>query len=81
VARGLTFHGLRHTVATELQELGLGTRTIADMLGQKSEAMALHCSQGADLHEKLKPAVESMENPERLSGNAFVKQTRNAPTH
>jgi integrase len=65
VARGLTFHGLRHTVATELRELGFDTRTIADMLGQKSESVALHYSQGADLQDKLKPAVESMENAEK----------------
>ncbi len=65
MARGLTFHGLRHTVATELRELGFDTRTIADMLGQKSGSMALHYSQGADLQEKLKPAVESMESAEK----------------
>ena len=61
VAKGLTFHGLRHTVATELRELGYGNRTIADMLGQKSESMAVHYSRDADLQEKLKPAVEKME--------------------
>jgi hypothetical protein len=61
IAKGLTFHGLRHTVATELQELGFDTRTIAGMPGQKSESMAMHYSQGADLREKLKPAIEKME--------------------
>ena len=61
VAKGLTFHGLRHTVATELRELGFDNRTIADMLGQKSEAMAAHYSRDADLQDKLKPAVEQME--------------------
>ena len=65
VAKGLTFHGLRHTVATELRELGFDTRLIADMLGQKSESMALHYSQGADLQEKLRPAVERMEDAEK----------------
>jgi len=83
VAKGLTFHGLRHTVATELRELGFDTRTIADMLGQKSGSMALHYSQGADLQEKLKPAVESMENAEttrtelsRKSGKTVWKPLR-----
>lgn len=61
IAPGLTFHGLRHTVATELRELGYDTRLIADMLGQSSESMAAHYSRDADLHEKLKPAVEKME--------------------
>ena len=61
ISQGLTFHGLRHTVATELRELGYDNRTIADMLGQKSEAMAAHYSRDADLHDKLKPAVERMQ--------------------
>ena len=61
ISKGLTFHGLRHTVATELRELGFDNRTIADMLGQKSESMAAHYSRDADLHDKLKPAVEQME--------------------
>ncbi|MCB1433545.1 MAG: tyrosine-type recombinase/integrase [Alphaproteobacteria bacterium] len=65
IAKGLTFHGLRHTVATELRELGFDTRTIADMLGQRSESMAMHYSQGADLQEKLKPAIEKMEIAEK----------------
>lgn len=65
VAKGLTFHGLRHTVATELRELGFDTRMIADMLGQKSESMAMHYSQDANLQEKLKPAVQRMETAEK----------------
>ena len=64
IAAGLTFHGLRHTVATELRELGFDTRTIADMLGQKSETMAAHYSRDADLQEKLRPAIEKMEQAE-----------------
>jgi hypothetical protein len=53
--------------------------------------MALHYSQGADLQEKLKPAVESMENaektrtdclenPKKLSRSPSAKQIGNAPT-
>ena len=66
VARGLTFHGLRHTVATEVRELGFDPRTIADMLGQKSESMAIHYSRDADLNHKLKPVVEKMEKAEEM---------------
>ena len=66
IAKGLTFHGLRHTVATELRELGFDARTIADMLGQKTESMAMHYSRDADLQAKLKPAVEKMENAEEM---------------
>jgi len=58
---GLTFHGLRTTVATELRELGLGTRVIADVLGQRSEAMAQHYSRDADLGHSVKNAIEEME--------------------
>ena len=77
VAPGLTFHGLRHTVATELRELGFDTCMIADMLGQKSETMAAHYSRDADLREKLNPAVERMERAEKtpteLSGKSEKK--------
>lgn len=65
IGTGLTLHGLRHTVATELRELGFDLRTIADMLGQKSVSMAEHYSRSADLQEKLKPVVEKMENAEK----------------
>lgn len=65
VAKGLTFHGLRHAVATDLRELGFDTRTIAAMLDQKCESMAMHYSQRADLQDKLKSAVERMENAEK----------------
>jgi integrase len=76
IAKGLTFHGLRHTVATELRELGFDTRTIADMLGQKSESMAAHYSRDADLHEKLKPAVEKMEIAEETRTNLSRKSEK-----
>lgn len=65
VATGLTLHGLRHTVATELRELGSDPRTIADLLGQKSTTMAEHYSRSADLQAKLKPVVKKLENAEK----------------
>lgn len=77
VSKGLTFHGLRHTVATELRELGFDNRTIADMLGQKSENMAAHYSRDADLHDKLKPAVEQMEIAEETRTNLSRKSEKN----
>lgn len=60
VAKGLTFHGLRHTLATQLSEYGFDNKTIADMLGQKSEAMAAHYSRFANLLKKLKPVIDVM---------------------
>lgn len=65
MAPGLTFHGLRHTVARELRELGFDMRMIADMLGQKSESMAAHYSLDADLQEKLGLAIEKMKIAEK----------------
>lgn len=45
---GLTLKGLRHTVATILREMGKDYATIAEMLGQKTEAMAKHYSRRAE---------------------------------
>jgi len=53
---GLTLKGLRHTVATILRELGYDNRSIADFLGQKTEAMAAHYSRRAD-HSKKNTAT------------------------
>jgi len=78
IAKGLTFHGLRHTVATELRELGFDTRTIADMLGQKTESMAMHYSQNADLQAKLRPAVEKMESAEKTRTEVSRKSEKTA---
>jgi integrase len=61
VRPGLTLKGLRHTVATILREMGYDTRTIADMLAQKTIAMAEHYSHRANKTRKLTPVVESFD--------------------
>ena len=48
IAPGPPFHGLRHTLATKLREEGFDDRTIADALGQETEAMTRHYAQGAN---------------------------------
>ncbi|MGA0563089.1 tyrosine-type recombinase/integrase [Ancylobacter sp. VNQ12] len=53
IGEGLTLYGLRHTVAAILRESGADLRTIADALGQKTEAMAQMYSQGSDLSKKM----------------------------
>ena len=58
---GLTLKGLRHTVATILREMGEDERTIADMLGQKTTAMARHYSRRADKTKKLTGVVKDFE--------------------
>jgi integrase len=61
VGSGLTFHGLRHSVATDLAELGYDDRTIADMLAQESEDMPAHYSKQARLERKLRGVVRKLE--------------------
>jgi integrase len=61
VESGLTPYGLRHTVAVVLREIGCDDRTIADALGQKTEAMARHYSKGADLTAKMRPVAAAMD--------------------
>jgi integrase len=61
VQPGLTLKGLRHTVATILREMGKDYSTIADMLGQKTEAMAKHYSRRADTSKKMAQTVSDFE--------------------
>lgn len=58
VQPGLTLKGLRHTVATILREMGKDPATIANMLGQKTEAMAKHYSRRADMSKKMTETVD-----------------------
>jgi integrase len=54
---GLTFHGLRHTVATVLVEAGVSTEDVAAVLGQRSSKMAAHYSREADRSRRSKAAI------------------------
>jgi integrase len=60
IGRGLTGHGLRHTLGTRLREAGADDRTIADILGQRSTAMARHYSENAELPEQAKKLVTGL---------------------
>jgi hypothetical protein len=71
--------GLRHTIAAELKEPGFDTRTIADMLSQKTGSMAVHDSQNADLHEKLKPAVAKTGSAEKNANRSVSKIRKRRP--
>ncbi len=57
VATGLTFHGLRHTVGTLLIEAGVELDIVRRWLGQKTLAMAIHYSEGANTAEQMSGAV------------------------
>ncbi len=47
--KGLTVHGLRHSVAAELRSQGYSLQQIADYLGQETAQMAAHYSSSADM--------------------------------
>lgn len=61
IATGLTLKGLRHTVATTLREAGLDERRIADLLGQKTPSMARHYSRSANLADKNRETMATLE--------------------
>lgn len=57
VGADLTFHGLRHTVGTLLIESGVELDIVRRWLGQKTLAMAIHYSEGADTSRQMSGAV------------------------
>lgn len=57
---GLTFHGLRHTVATELAEAGVPAEDIAAVLGQRSSKIAEHYSKEADRSRRSTAAIRKL---------------------
>lgn len=61
IGKGLTLHGLRHTLGIMLKEAGLDDSQIADVLGQTSTAMARFYAEGAALPESSKAAVLEMD--------------------
>lgn len=75
VQPGLTIHGLRHTVATNMREEGFDERTIADALGQKTDSMARHYSRDADLSRKMTAVAERMDVAENKRRSEVVKPT------
>ncbi|PJN96079.1 integrase [Amaricoccus sp. HAR-UPW-R2A-40] len=54
----LTLKGLRHTMATILREAGAAPRKIADLLGQRTESMALFYSRDAQLAERNRETMD-----------------------
>lgn len=62
IGDGLTFHGLRHTVATMLADAGCDTRDIMAITGHKTEAMAAKYTQKADQQRRARAAVAKLES-------------------
>ncbi|MEL6621125.1 MAG: hypothetical protein AAFP16_19800, partial [Pseudomonadota bacterium] len=65
IEKGLTLKGVRHTVATTLREAGLDERRIADLLGQKTPSMARHYSRSANLADKNRETMATLEEENR----------------
>lgn len=64
VAKGLTLHGLRHTLGTMLKEAGMADGDIADVLGQATVSMARHYSKNAGLSAETRAKIVGL----RISG-------------
>lgn len=65
VGPGLSFHGLRHTLGTQLAEAGCDAQTIASILGQRSTSMAEHYSRTANRRGNASAAIERLEQRDR----------------
>lgn len=79
VGTGLTFHGLRHTLGALLDDAGADTRTIAAVLGHRSEAMARHYSQAGDARRRTADGMKKIERLERKrSANLQNSRTKTA---
>ncbi len=61
VSPGLTFHGLRVTLATWIADAGGDTRDIAATLGHTTEAMAIHYARHADRSRRAARAIALLE--------------------
>ena len=61
VEKGLTMHGLRHTLGVLLKEAGAHDGEIADVLGQSTTAMARYYSQCAGLSDKMQQIVKRLD--------------------
>lgn len=70
IGKGLTIHGLRHTLGKMLKEAGLTDSEIADILGQASVAMARHYSSEAGLPAKSKETLLELNLPGKKANKA-----------
>jgi integrase len=61
VGKGLTFHGLRHTVASVLAESGVNAEDIAAVLGQRTSQMAEHYAREADRSRRTQAAIKKFK--------------------
>lgn len=65
VKPGLTPHGLRHSVATDLREFGETDRAIADILGQRTTYATPTYSRTADMKRSNARVMKALHEPEK----------------
>jgi integrase len=61
IPKDLTFHGLRHTVASGIADRGGDTRDIMSVTGHRTEAMASKYAEQADRQRRAKKAIDLMD--------------------
>jgi integrase len=64
VGKGLTFHGLRHTIATRLADAGADLETIAAVTGHRSTAMVRHYTKTANTRKRAQRGIRLLEQNE-----------------
>ncbi|MBZ9705367.1 tyrosine-type recombinase/integrase [Mesorhizobium sp. ESP7-2] len=75
-SEGLTMHGLRHSVATDLREIGYRLEDIKNFLGQETIEMAEHYSSHADVSGVLidmANVIQASPKRERVLTNSRKK--------
>jgi integrase len=65
IDKGLTFHGLRHTVGKLIVDAGGDTRDVGAILGHASEASSEHYSREADRQKRASATIRRLERTER----------------
>jgi integrase len=61
VGKGLTMHGLRHTLGTRLREVTADLDLIRRILGQQTLSMAQHYSETADTSRQARKALDKVK--------------------
>lgn len=62
ISKGLTFHGLRHTVATKLADAGADDRTIMSVTGHRSVAMVQRYTALANQKRRATRAMKMLDS-------------------
>jgi site-specific recombinase XerD len=75
VQSGLTYRGLRHTVASRLAERGMSLKDIAAVLGQKSSKVAQIYTERADRSRRADAVITKLRPTEKCSAANELRTT------